>query len=119
MKASFESNIDSERMKTSLMAFQKFIAAMDETLAEHSWLAGPDFSLADIDVVPYIWRLRNLQLSGMWAERPRVQDWLERVTSRKSFKAAVIDTALPPWIALMESTGREAWPRIELLLKQA
>lgn len=117
MRASFESGTDSERMKISLRAFQKFIAVMDETLAVSPWLAGPAYSLADIDVVPYIWRLRNLQLSGMWAGRPRIQAWLDRVTGRKAFKIAVIDTALPPWIELMESTGREAWPTIKRLLE--
>ncbi|WP_139114804.1 glutathione S-transferase family protein [Rhizorhabdus dicambivorans] len=117
MRASFESGPDSERMRTSIGAYQKFIAAMDEALSENDWLAGPEYSLADIDVVPYIWRLRNLQLSGMWADRPRIQDWLDRVTSRPAFKTAVIDTALPSWIELMESTGREAWPTIKSLLR--
>ena len=116
MRASFEAGPESERMRTSIRAYQTFIAAMDEALADHDWLAGPDYSLADIDVVPYIWRLRNLQLSGMWAERPRIQAWLDRVTSRPAFKTAVIDTASPPWIELMESTGREAWPVIRTLL---
>ena len=116
MRASFQSGVDSERMKTSIKAYQKFIAAMDDSLAKKPWLAGDSYSLADIDVVPYIWRLRNLQLSGMWSGRPRIQDWLDRVTSRPAFKTAVIDTALPAWIELMESTGREAWPTVKLLL---
>lgn len=118
MRASFSSGVDSEQMRESIWSFDKFIQCLDEQLSETSWLAGPTYSLADIDVVPYIWRLRNLQLSGIWKDRPRVQDWLERVTARIAFKEAVIDLASPDWLALMESSGKEAWPTIEKMLPQ-
>ena len=62
-RKAFTAGIESEPMRTVLKAYQKFLAEMDRTLAENPWLAGPSYSLADIDVVPYIWRLRNLQLS--------------------------------------------------------
>lgn len=113
MRGSFASDVRSERMRASLKAYQRFIAEMDRALAGTEWLAGDAYSLADIDVVPYIWRLRNLQMSGMWSARPRIQHWLDRVTSRPSFQTAVIDTALPAWIDLMEATGREPWPVIK------
>jgi len=113
---SFNSGLDSERMRTSLLAYDKFLDAMDETLAEVPWLAGEAFSLADVEVVPYIWRLRNLQLSGMWASRPRIQDWLDRVTARPSFQTGVIGCAMPEWMALMEATGKEAWPVVRTML---
>lgn len=118
MRASFEEGVDSERMRTSLAAWSHFLAAMDEALAETPWLAGDNFSLADIDVVPYVWRLRNLQLSGMWANRPRIQDWLDRVTSRPSFRSAVAERQLPAWVDLMRQTGKEAWPVVERLLER-
>jgi glutathione S-transferase len=89
---------------------------MELALSETPWLAGPQFSLADIDVAPYIWRLSNLQLAIFWARRPRVADWLARVTARKSFRKAVIDDALPEWIELMRSTGNEAKPTLEPLI---
>jgi glutathione S-transferase len=113
---SFSAGLDSERMRISLRAYDHFLDAMDATLAEVPWLAGDAFSLADIDVVPYIWRLRNLQLAGMWATRPRIQDWLDRVSGRASFRTGVIDCALPEWIELMAATGREAWPVVRKLL---
>lgn len=108
--------VDSEEFKASVKAWEAFIAAMDDQLAETDWLAGPEYSLADIDVVPYLWRLQNLQMSGMWDNRPRIADWLERVTSRPAFKTAIVDQALPEWTALLEATGREAWPKIKPLL---
>ena len=112
MRSSFASDVRSDQMRASLNAYQRFIAEMDRALAETEWLGGDAYSLADIDVVPYIWRLRNLQMSGMWSTRPRIQHWLDRVTNRPSFQTAVVDTALPAWIELMGAAGREAWPVI-------
>ena len=90
---------------------------MDQ-LEQTDWLAGPEYSLADIDVVPYIWRLKNLQMSGMWENRPRIAAWLERVTGRPAFQTAIIDKALPEWAGLLEATGREAWSKIEPMLRK-
>ena len=109
--------IESKEMLASLQAYQRFLKEIDRTLADNPWLAGPDFSLADIDVVPYIWRLRNLHLSGMWDEMPRVQDWLDRVSARPSFREQIIATELPAWVNPMRERGREAWPTIEAMLK--
>ena len=109
--------IESKEMLASLQAYQRFLAEMDKTLADNPWLAGPEYSLADIDVVPYIWRLRNLHLFGMWKDMPRIQDWLDRVSSRRSFREQIMDTELPAWVNSMRERGKEAWPTIEQMLK--
>jgi glutathione S-transferase len=109
--------IESKEMLNSLQAYERFLKEMDVTLADNRWLAGPDYSLADIDVVPYIWRLRNLELSGMWDSMPRIQDWLERVASRKSFQEQIIATELPGWVEPMRKNGKKAWPTIARMLQ--
>jgi len=119
LKTSFGSDLESQAFKESIVAYDKFLDAMNEALAEQDWLAGPAFSLADIDVVPYIWRLHNLQLSGLWADRPRVQKWLERVTDRASFREGVIRAVLPDWIELMKVTGTQAWPTVSKIVQSA
>ena len=108
--------LESKEMRASLDAYRRFLAEMERTLTDDSWLAGPDFSLADIDVVPYIWRLHNLQLSGLWKTMPKIQDWLDRVSARPSFRETIIDTALPEWVGSMRENGKKAWPVIERLL---
>ncbi len=75
--------LDSPQMKTSLNAYQRFLAEMDKTLADNPWLAGPEFSLADIDVVPYVWRLRNLHLAGL-VENHAAHPGLARPRSRSA-----------------------------------
>ena len=113
----FFCGLESPEMLASLKAYQEFLGEMDRTLADHSWLAGPAFSLADIDVVPYIWRLQNLQLAGLWRDRPNIQDWLDRVSARASFRSAIIETALPAWISSMRDNGQNAWPVIARMLE--
>ncbi len=111
--------LESKEMLASLNAYQRFLKEMDHTLAESSWLAGPEFSLADIDVVPYIWRLRNLHLSGLWDTLPRVQAWLDRVAARPSFRETIIESALPDWIDSMSKNGARAWPVVRRMLELA
>lgn len=115
LKISFESDLESDAFKASISAYDQFLDEMDRSLADNDYLAGPAFSLADIDVVPYIWRLHNLQLSGLWADRPRVQAWLDRVTERPSFREGVVEAVLPDWIELMKATGTQAWPTVNKL----
>lgn len=109
--------IESKEMLASLQAYQRFLREMDRTLADNPWLAGPDYSLADIDVIPYIWRLKNLHLFGMWDDMPRIQDWLDRVSERSSFREQIIATELPAWVNSMRERGRDAWPTIDNMLK--
>ena len=112
----YESDLDSALLRKSLLAYHGFLREMEVTLQESSWLAGNDYSLADIDVIPYIWRLFNLQLGFIWEELPSVADWFDRVTSRPAFKTAIIDTALPEWIEGMRASGKEAKPKLQAIV---
>ena len=112
----YESDLDSALLRKSLLAYHGFLREMEATLQESSWLAGDDYSLADIDVIPYIWRLSNLQLGFLWEELPSVADWFERVTSRTAFKTAIIDTALPEWVEGMRASGTEAKPKLQAIV---
>ena len=111
----YESDLDSALLRKSLLAYHDFLREMESTLQESSWLAGDQYSLADIDVIPYVWRLSNLQLGFLWAELPSVTDWFDRVTSRPAFKTAIIDAALPEWIEGMRASGIEAKPKLQAI----
>lgn len=119
MAANFQTDGEAGRLRTSLIAYDVFLGEMEAALTDAPWLAGPDFSLADIDVIPYIWRLHNLQLDFMWSQRLHVADWFQRVTDRPSFRTAIVDTALPEWMDLMLSSGAEARPVAMQLLSNA
>ena len=112
----YESDLDSDLLRQSLLAYHGFLHEMEETLREVPWLAGDAYSLADIDVIPYLWRLSNLQLNDLWAKLPRVTDWFARVTARPAFKAAIIDPALPDWIDGMRAAGSRARIRLQPII---
>lgn len=63
------------------------LAKMELALQETTWLAGDEISLADINMTPYFRRLVQLERTGMWADRPAVAAWFERISSRPSFAA--------------------------------
>ena len=109
----YEADVTSDLLRRSLLAYHGFLRDMEDVLSQDRWLAGDAYSLADSDVVPYLWRLSNLQLDCLWSKLPRVADWFHRVTRRAAFKHAVIDPALPEWIEGMRVAGRRARPQLE------
>jgi glutathione S-transferase len=71
-------------------ALDYLLAEMELALSPGPWLAGQDYSLADIAMAPYVNRievLRQPELVGA-ARRPRVADWWQRVRERSAFKEA-------------------------------
>ena len=67
-----------------------------------------EYSLADLNYMPYMTRLDHLQLSPMWDERPRVASWYERMQQRPAYKKAITDwfDYDPTWSALMIANMR-------------
>ncbi len=112
--------IDAPGPSGSLLVYDRFLADMEAALERRNWLAGAEFSLADIGVIPYVNRLDMLQLSGLWMEaRPRLTDWFERVKARASFLPAVFGFVPEPLAALMKEKGKEAWPQVKAILANA
>ena len=54
------------------------------------WLAGEDFSLADVAAAAHISAVDYLD-DIPWAEHPESKDWYARVKSRPSFRAVLAD----------------------------
>lgn len=58
--------------------------ALNSALSKTPWLAGPDFSVADLNVACAVWRLLSMDLSR-W---PAVRDWLARCWDRPAGRKA-------------------------------
>ena len=43
---------------------------MDEALANHAWLAGDEYSIADAAFTPYVVRLEHLDVMGARSDPP-------------------------------------------------
>jgi glutathione S-transferase len=67
----------------------KCFSRIEEALEHGPWLAGAQFTLADIAMIPFIDRIRNLEggviRSGIC---PRLNDWYESMSTRPSFDRA-------------------------------
>ncbi len=63
---------------------------LEVALAADPWIIG-DFSLADITMAPYMFRLSALGQDRYWSQtrRPRVHDWYRRLSLRPAFQSAV------------------------------
>jgi glutathione S-transferase len=64
---------------------------LERTLTPGPWIVGGVFSLADISVAPYMYRLAALGADQFWSpqRRPRVNGWYEKLSARPAFKTAV------------------------------
>lgn len=108
--------IKSKLFAPALARMEKMIADMERQLGETPWLAGADYSLAEAGFTPYVNRLDQLQLSPIWADRPNVSAWYERVRARPSFATATGDWFDAKNIDLMAEKGAEEWPRVRDML---
>ena len=61
---------------------------MEDALRKGPWLMGAQFTLADIVATPTIDRMDDLGHADMWARRPNVAAWYERIRARPSFPTA-------------------------------
>jgi glutathione S-transferase len=69
----------------SIERLRETVKRMDRALAKGPWMVGEQFTLADIALIPTLVRMTDIGLDNVWADLPRVAEWLERVQSRPSF----------------------------------
>lgn len=108
-QGAIEHGLDFPLFREALAGWHKAIGQMDAALAAHPWLAGPAYSLADAAYTPYVTRLAHLRLASLWARRPRVQEWFDRVRARPSYDAAMTKWLKPAKLEAIErAAGSEA-----------
>ena len=62
---------------------------VDDGLQQGPWLAGLEYSLADIAMIPFIDRINNLRPDLVDRQRlPRLADWYDRMRKRPAFDKA-------------------------------
>jgi glutathione S-transferase len=110
-------DLDSPQFAKALFGFNDLLHNMETSLQNRQWLADDEFTLADIDIAPYVRRLITLKLEGMMDELPRVRDWCRRIYERESCQVAMIKAHSPKWLSAMEQHGNEAWPIVKKLLR--
>lgn len=110
--------VDAPGVGEALRNYKKAIDEMESRLAESTWLAGEDFSLADIAMLPYVIRLEHLGLGWFWAEGGKVADWLARARARPGY-AAIDDHLDPKYLELMSAISEDDANKVRSLLEAA
>jgi glutathione S-transferase len=92
-RAVVEMGVEAPDAVRAMAAYEKSFAKIDKVLADgRGWLMGADYTLAEINMTPYLARLDYLGLLDVWiAERPAIRAWYGRITARPSFAAADLD----------------------------
>ena len=106
-------------VRDAILLHDKVLAEMDRQLAGQQWLGSTDFSLGDVALIPYVVRLDRLGLSKMWAHRPRVGSWYERVQGRPSFATAITAYKSDAYNDELAARGVDVWPKVESVLASA
>jgi glutathione S-transferase len=121
-RAAVEEGLGSPMGREATKSFEKLIHWIQESVKRGAWLAGPDYSLADIAATPYMVRLEMLKLSRMWDNKPGVAEWWERIKARPSYETAILKWLRPedfaryekiadPWINISKNLSEEAGRR--------
>jgi len=108
--------VESRFFAEAVKRFDRLLADMETTLADTPWLAGKEFSLADIGYAPYLTRLDHLQLQCLWDKRPHVPDWYDRVRERRAYGEALEKWFNPAYLPLMKEKGAEAQARVRAIV---
>jgi glutathione S-transferase len=111
-----EKGLDSQHFKIAIARLLTLYRDMDKALADHPWLAGDSYSIADAAFTPYIVRLDHLDVMGLLDSTPRTADWYRRIKARPSFDPAITRWENPKYLELMKKQGRENWPKIKEIM---
>ncbi len=94
IKSTYKQGVESPYVYQAIADWEKAVKQMEATLAEGGpWLVNGEFSLGDINMIPFLWRLEYLNLLDLWlAERPKVNEWWALAKTRPSALRAIPDS---------------------------
>jgi len=83
--------IGPEELAEARAKIESLLDELERALDPGPWVVGAEYSLADIAVAPYMFRLSALGADQFWSKdrRPRLNDWYQRISVRPAFKTAV------------------------------
>jgi glutathione S-transferase len=86
----FQHGVTVQQENEAYEALDFLLDQMEQTLVRSPWLAGRDYSLADIAMVPFINRIEVLKRPEMVRaeRRPRLADWYSRLQARPAYNEA-------------------------------
>ncbi len=112
-----ENGFESTAFPQALLSMYELLAQMDHILTEAPWLAGDEYSLADIAMTPLMERLMELNMEGLLGpDRPNLVKWWKRIQDRNSYRICSVENPNPERQQHLNA-GAEAWPLIRSIIK--
>lgn len=108
--------IESRFFADAVKRFDKLLTDIEESLTQEPWLAGKEFSLADIGYAPYITRLDHLQLRFLWDKRPHIAAWYDRLRERRGYAEALEEWFNKAYLPLMKEKGLEVQSKVKAIV---
>ena len=110
--------LDAPGAADKLKLYARHMRNMENALKDRPWLAGDNFSIADIAMAPYVNRLAMLQLAEIWegGRLPCVADWFVRLAARPTFKPALLDWIPDGLKADLTANGAKSLPDVRRIL---
>lgn len=118
LRQAMEMGVAAPTVGYALAFYDQTLREMEAALGGAAWLAGETYSLADAALTPYIARLEMLGMATMWAARPQVARWLERVQARDNYAAAVLRFTTQEQLRAWRASGQSVWPDLERRLAE-
>jgi GSH-dependent disulfide-bond oxidoreductase len=83
---------------------RRLYGVMNRRLAHTKYIAGPEYSIADIAIFPWLRSWKNQGID--WADFPHLRGWFDEIAARPAVKrgVAVLDERRKP---LMDDKARE------------
>jgi len=113
-----QQGLDAPGAADKIRLYDAYLHKMEAALLESEWLVGSRFSMADIALAPYLYRLSSLAMEGLWQDGrlPRVEAWFERLRARPTFAPAFVEWLPADLAAEMRANGTRSWPAVAALI---
>jgi glutathione S-transferase len=112
--STYAEGVESPYVFQGIGLFEIAFRTMEKDLSSGDpWLIGPERTLADINMMPFVARLAYLGLLDVWiADRPHTKNWWRRVQALASFKAAITDQTKSEDVDSMMTFGSRIRERV-------
>ena len=117
-RQAIELGLDAPVFALAVQRFEKLLSDMEGALAHGRWLAGAEYSLADIAYSPYLQRLLHLGFAERIEARPRVATWAGRLFETAGFRAGVAQWINPAYVEIFDRERPAARQRINQIAQK-
>lgn len=109
---------DAPGIADTIRLYDSWLFKMEDALKQHEWLAGDQFTLADVGFAPYVNRLDMLNMSGLWTgdRLPHVEKWFNKISANESFKKAFLDWCPEDLTNDLKTFGTQSWPEVRKIV---